>query len=330
MNKKQLRVEEYVEGILSGNRVVLSQAITLIESTRNDHQLLAHQILERCLPTIKSHLRIGITGVPGVGKSTFIEAFGRVAIERGHRVAVLAIDPSSRLNRGSILGDKTRMEALSMHPNAYIRPSAAGDSLGGVARKTRETILLCEAAGFDTVLVETVGVGQSETAVRDLTDFFLLLLLPNAGDELQGMKRGIVEMCDWIAINKSDTNPTAAKIARTQYNNALHLFPRKENNWAASSSLCSAINGEGIEEIWDKINEFLNDMKNQGFIEKNRQQQSLFWLHESIKQELNRLFAQSPFVNASLQRLENEVLTQKKAVSQATQELIKLFLNEKI
>ena len=325
MKKRRLSVNEYADGILSGNRILLSRAITLVESTRDDDKELAHQVLERCVSAAKSKVRIGITGVPGVGKSTFIEAFGTKIIESGHRVAVLAIDPSSRLNRGSILGDKTRMESLSLHENAYIRPSAAGDSLGGVARKTREAMLLCEAAGFDVVLIETVGVGQSETAVRDLTDFFLLLLLPNAGDELQGMKRGIVEMCDWLAINKCDINPTAAKLARAQYNNALHLFPKKESGWTPNCSMCSAANGEGIADIWDTINQYIQHAQTLNFFEENRKKQTLFWLHESIRQELNTVFNRNQNVIANLQTIENEVVTGKKSVSQATQELMRFF-----
>ncbi len=325
MKKRAYTADEYADGILNGNRILLSRAITLIESTRIEHQELAHQVLERCMPSAKSLVRIGITGVPGVGKSTFIEAFGSQIIEQGHKVAVLAIDPSSRLNRGSILGDKTRMEHLSLNENAYIRPSAAGDSLGGVARKTREAMILCEAAGFDVVLVETVGVGQSETAVRDLTDFFLLLLLPNAGDELQGMKRGIVEMCDWLAINKSDTNTTAAKIARAQYNNALHLFPKKDSNWTPKCSLCSAIEGSGISDIWETIKDYIQLTKNNAFFDQNRKNQTLFWLHESIQQELGNAFRRNEHIIAQLPAIETAVLLGKKSVSQATQELMQLF-----
>jgi LAO/AO transport system kinase len=218
------------------------------------------------------------------------------------------------------------MEQLSLDENAYIRPSAAGDSLGGVARKTREAMILCEAAGFDVVLIETVGVGQSETTVRDLTDFFLLLLLPNAGDELQGMKRGIVEMCDWLAINKRDINATAAKIARAQYNNALHLFPKKGSNWTASCSLCSATNGEGILDIWETIKQYIELTKTNDFFDKNRKSQTLYWLHESIQQELGNAFRRNERVIAQLPDIETAVLTGKKSVSQATKELMQLII----
>ncbi len=326
MKKILLSANEYADGILSGNRVLLSRAITLVESTRTDHQALAHKVLEQCIPAAKSLVRIGITGVPGVGKSTFIESFGNKIIENGYKVAVLAIDPSSRLNRGSILGDKTRMESLGLNDNAYIRPSAAGDSLGGVARKTREAMILCEAAGFDIVLVETVGVGQSETVVRDLTDFFLLLLLPNAGDELQGMKRGIVEMCDWVAINKADTNNTAAKIARSQYNNALHLFPKKDSDWTASCSLCSATQGEGIDAIWETVNQYIIHTKNNNYFEENRKNQALFWLHESIKQELGTIFYTNQNIQQHLTEIERTVIEGKQSVSHATRELMEIFL----
>jgi LAO/AO transport system kinase len=326
MKKKNLTANEYVDGILSGNRMILSRAITLVESTRPEHQILAYEVLECCMAVPKTTVRIGITGVPGVGKSSFIETFGTKIIEEGHRVAVLAIDPSSRLNRGSILGDKTRMEQLSLNESAYIRPSAAGDSLGGVARKTRETIILCEAAGFDVIVVETVGVGQSETIVRDLTDFFLLLLLPNAGDELQGMKRGIVEMCDWLAINKCDINETAAKLARVQYKNALHLFPKKESGWLADCSVCSAKNTMGIIDIWHKISMYITFTKNNDFFYNNRKQQTLHWLNESIKQELGNAFYRNENIKNTLSAIEQDVLAGKKPVSQATNELMAIFL----
>jgi LAO/AO transport system kinase len=321
MKKRIFDADTYIKGILSGDRVLLSQAITLLESTRVEHQTLGQAVLEGCMPYAEKSVRIGVTGVPGVGKSTFIEAFGQVVIGESHKIAVLAIDPSSRLNKGSILGDKTRMNRLSMDENAYIRPSAAGSSLGGVARKTKETILLCEAAGFDVIIVETVGVGQSETAVRDLTDFFLLLLLPNAGDELQGMKRGIVEMCDWIAINKCDLNAIAAKIARVQYANALHLFPAKDNNWTANASLCSATTQEGIADIWQTIKDFEIFCKNNNSFFENRKNQNLFWLQHAIEEAVLNAFYQKETTASLLPILQQKVVNNEISVTKAVQSL---------
>lgn len=310
LRKKQLTVEEYVQGILSGNRVVLSQAITLIESTKPEHQSQAQAIIERCLPHSNNAIRIGITGTPGVGKSTFIEAFGQYIIEQqAKKVAVLAIDPSSSISKGSILGDKTRMQYLSQHQHAFIRPSPAGESLGGVARKTRETIVLCEAAGFDTVIIETVGVGQSETAVHSMVDFFLLLLLPGAGDELQGIKRGIVEMADLIAINKSDEERMMlAKQARAAYQNALRLFPTKESQWLPQAVMCSALSKMGIPEIWQYITDFERFTKESGYFKTHRQQQAKYWLSETIHQALSTLFYSHPAVNTQLQGIEQQVI----------------------
>jgi LAO/AO transport system kinase len=322
MKKRIFDADTYIKGILSGDRVLLSQAITLLESTRVEHQTLGQAVLEGCMPYAEKSVRIGVTGVPGVGKSTFIEAFGQVVIRENHKIAVLAIDPSSRLNKGSILGDKTRMNRLSIDENAYIRPSAAGSSLGGVARKTKETILLCEAAGFDVIIVETVGVGQSETAVRDLTDFFLLLLLPNAGDELQGMKRGIVEMCDWIAINKCDLNATAAKIARVQYANALHLFPAKDNNWTPNASLCSATTQEGIADIWQTIKDFEIFCKNNNSFFENRKKQNLFWLQHAIEEAVLNAFYQKETTASLLPILQQKVVNNEISVTKAVGELI--------
>lgn len=301
-------VEEYVKGIISGNRVWLGRAITLIESTLSIHQLVAQEIITACLPFANRSVRIGITGTPGVGKSTFIEAFGQHIIENSHRVAVLAIDPSSQLSKGSILGDKTRMLYLSQHNDAFIRPSPAGDSLGGVARKTRESIILCEAAGYDTIIVETVGVGQSEIAVHSMVDFFLLLLLPGAGDELQGIKRGIVEMADLIAINKADDERIlAARQARVAYQNALHLFPPKTSEWVAQALVCSAISKMGIADIWQHIENFVSHTKNNNYFEKHRQAQAQYWLHESIQDTLRRQFYENNDIKILLPQLEMAV-----------------------
>ena len=326
--KKYDTADYYANGILAGDRFLLSQAITLVESTLPAHQALAQAILASCAAPLRPTIRLGITGVPGVGKSTFIEAFGQTVLAAGHRLAVLTIDPSSRLNRGSILGDKTRMQTLSNDLRAYIRPSAAGDSLGGVARKTREAILLCEAAGFGVVIVETVGVGQSETAVHDLTDFFLLLGLPNAGDDLQGMKRGIVEMCDWIAINKSDLHPQAAAQSRLQYSNALHLFAAKPSGWVANASTCSATTHEGVAALWQTLETYIATVRQNGFFWRNRREQTLFWLHESIKDALGTAFAQHPHIQAQMPLLAQAVVAGEVSVAQATQRLLQLFYDK--
>ena len=315
----------YVDGILRADRVILSQAITLIESTLPKHQEIAFKIVEKCLPHSGNSFRLGITGVPGVGKSTFIEAFGQQLIAQNARVAVLAIDPTSRTHKGSILGDKTRMEGLSADVRAYIRPTAAGDSLGGIARKTRETMILCEAAGFDWIIVETVGVGQSETAIHDLTDFFLLLLLPNAGDELQGMKRGIVEVADWIAINKAeDALLTAAKIARVAYQNALHLFPPKDSLWTPQASLCSALTGNGIPEIIATIHRFQQEMTHSGFLQQNRRRQALYWLHQTIQEQLGQRFWQNEMVKNQLPAIEKAVQDGQMSATEAASKLLML------
>jgi LAO/AO transport system kinase len=302
-------VSAYVEGIRAGNRVVLSQAITLIESTRSDHQDLAQAIIDACLPYAGNSIRIGITGTPGVGKSTFIEAFGGHIIKGGHRIAVLAIDPTSQMTKGSILGDKTRMMHLSTNEKAFIRPSPASDTLGGVARKTRESIILCEAAGYDVIVVETVGVGQSETAVHSMTDFFLLLLLPGAGDDLQGIKRGIVEMADLIAVNKADgERDMLAKQAKAFYQNALHLLPQKASNWSPQVLTCSAISQLGIADIWHLILDYQRFTQDNNYFEINRHNQAQYWLHETIMGALKNRFYQNPAIQQQLQEIEKQVL----------------------
>ncbi|MCR4737561.1 MAG: methylmalonyl Co-A mutase-associated GTPase MeaB [Bacteroidales bacterium] len=274
--RRVLSVDDYVEGILRGERVILSQAITMIESANPDHLAMAQAIIERCLPHSGHSLRIGITGVPGVGKSTFIESFGKMLTGMGHKLAVLAIDPSSERTKGSILGDKTRMEALSVDPDAFIRPSPSGSTLGGVARKTRETIILCEAAGFDVILVETVGVGQSETVVKSMVDFFLLLMLAGAGDELQGIKRGIMEMADGLIINKADGDNKAKAVgAQAQYRAALKLFPKNESQWDVPVEVCSALEGFAIDKVWNMIQQYEALTKQNGYFEKNRTEQNV-------------------------------------------------------
>lgn len=283
--------DEFVAGIRSGNRTILSQAITLVESNLADHYSKAQAIIEKCLPFTGNSLRIGITGVPGAGKSTFIETFGLHITGLGHKIAVLAIDPSSEQTGGSILGDKTRMEQLSSHASAFIRPSPASGSLGGVARKTRETIILCEAAGFDIIIVETVGVGQSETEVHSMVDFFLLLMLAGAGDEIQGIKRGIMEMADMIAITKADgQNILNADRAKILYMNALHLFPPPPSGWFPGVVTCSARNNTGITELWNKILEYVSFTRSTGYFDQLRKQQAIIRMDKTIKEFLHNSF----------------------------------------
>lgn len=288
---KRLSIAEYKEGLLAGNRVSLARCITLVESKLESDQQLAGELLEAIMSHTGNSLRIGISGVPGVGKSTFIEAFGNHLTSQGHKVAVLAIDPSSSLSKGSILGDKTRMNELAVNPNAFIRPSASGGTLGGVASKTRESMLLCEAAGYDWILVETVGVGQSETLVREMTDFFLLLMLAGAGDELQGIKRGIMEICDALLINKADgDNAPRAKRAAADYRNALHLFREPESAWLPKVETVSALNKEGMDVVYKMLTDYRNHTRLNGFFDKNRHQQDLAWLMEMVKEELLKNF----------------------------------------
>ncbi len=291
VREKSPSIKVFIDNILNGNISFLSRAITLVESTRREHQVKAAAILKGCLPHANNSVRIGITGVPGVGKSTFIEVFGNYAIEKGNKIAVLAVDPSSSISKGSILGDKTRMEKLVNDPNVFIRPSPAGDSLGGVARKTRETILLCEAAGFDTIIVETVGVGQSEIAVHSMVDFFLLLKLAGAGDELQGVKRGIIEMADVIVINKADGNNIKnANLAKGEFARALHLYPPKKNGWQPKVTTCSALENEGINEIWQLINKYVAFTKANNHFETLRNTQNKKWVIDTINIELQQQF----------------------------------------
>lgn len=295
-------VDDFVNHILKGDITYLSRAITLIESTNLKHQEKANNILERCLPYAHNSVRIGITGVPGVGKSTFIEAFGKYLTQRGKKVAVLAVDPSSSINKGSVLGDKTRMEELVTDPNAFIRPSPSGTSLGGVAQKTKESIILCEAAGFDTIIIETVGVGQSETAVHSMVDFFLLLKLFGAGDELQGIKRGIIEMADAIVINKADgENVKKAKIAKTEFNRALHLYPPKESGWQPKVLIASALQNIGIEEIDELIQKYISQTKDSGFFDQKRNDQNTHWLISTIHQQLKDAFFQNKNIKGPLE-----------------------------
>lgn len=301
--RKSPTTEQLFEGIRNKNQAVLSQAITLVESHAPRHQKQAQDLLTKCLPFSDNSIRIGITGVPGVGKSTFIEKFGSLLVSKGKRVAVLAVDPSSSVSRGSILGDKTRMEELVKQENAYIRPSASSDTLGGVARKTRETIILCEAAGFDVILIETVGVGQSETAVHSMSDFFLLLKLAGAGDELQGIKRGIMEMADTIVINKADgDNLKPAKLARNEFNRALHLYPPKTNGWTTKTLLSSAIENRGIVEIWETILEYFKTVKANNYFKTKRKAQNKYWLLQTVEDNLKSQFYTNPNVKIELEK----------------------------
>jgi LAO/AO transport system kinase len=290
-SRKKYSIDEYFDGIVNGNRTILSQAITLVESSLTEHYETAQAIIEKCLPYSSKSIRIGITGVPGAGKSTFIEAFGLHITSGGRKLAVLTIDPSSEQTKGSILGDKTRMIQLSIHPRAFIRPSPAAGTLGGVARKTRETIILCEAAGFDTILIETVGVGQSETEVHSMVDIFLLLMLAGAGDELQGIKRGITEMADLIAITKADgPNKLIADTARVSFQNALHLFPPKPSGYEPQVLTCSARNNEGIVELWTAISDYIKYTQESGYFDQLRKQQAVIRMHASILEYLNNTF----------------------------------------
>jgi LAO/AO transport system kinase len=327
VKRKEYDAATYIEGILSGNRILLSQAITLIESNNPQHQGIAKEIIKACLPYTDKSIRIGITGTPGVGKSTFIEAFGQYIIEKGHKVAVLAIDPSSQRTKGSILGDKTRMQYLAINDNAFVRPSPAGNSLGGVARKTRESIMLCEAAGFDTIIIETVGVGQSETAVQAMVDFFLLLLLPGAGDELQGIKRGIVEMADLIAINKADEDRLLlAKQAKMAYQNALRLFPTKESRWLPQAVMCSALSKMGIDEIWQQITDYQHFTKENNFFYEQRKTQAKHWLHDSIQQQWQTFFYQNEKIKTAIAEYEKGIDRYEITPFEAADNLLKDFL----
>ena len=321
---------EYIEQILKGNIPVLSQAVTLLESRKNEHQSVAREIIEKCLPFSGKSVRIGITGVPGAGKSTSIDAFGIHLInQRSRKLAVLAIDPSSERSKGSILGDKTRMEELSRNPYAFIRPSPTAGSLGGVARKTRETIILCEAAGFDTVFVETVGVGQSETAVHSMVDFFLLIQLSGAGDELQGIKRGIMEMADGIIVNKADgSNIEKANLAAAQYRNALQLFPLPASGWTPKVLTYSGYYQIGITEIWDMIDEYFAFTKTNSYFDFQRNSQAKYWMYESINEELKNHFYQSPKIKKELVAKESQVLRSEMSSFQAAHRMLAMYFKK--
>lgn len=327
--KKILLADELVSGIVNGDRTILSQAITLIESNLPEHTEKAQQVIEKCLPHSGQSIRIGITGVPGVGKSTFIESLGIQLTSNKHRLAVLAIDPSSERSKGSILGDKTRMEVLSAQSNAFIRPSPSAGSLGGVARKTRESILLCEAAGFDVIFVETVGVGQSEVAVHSMVDFFLLLMLAGAGDELQGIKRGIMEMADMLTITKADgSNKVNAERAAAEYKSALHLFPPNESGWSPEVLTCSAHRNVGMEILWKKIVEYKDLTEKSGYFHERRKKQSLYWMNETIQENLRNIFYSDKEIQQMLRRLKQEVLDDKTSSFHAAQQIINHYFRD--
>lgn len=323
--------DEIYTCLRNGDTVMLGQAITLVENMHPRNRVKAEELLKLCMPHDGTAIRIGITGVPGVGKSTFIEAFGTYLISQGMKVAVLAIDPTSTRSGGSILGDKTRMENLAASDQAFIRPSPSGATLGGVARKTRETILLCETYGFEVIIVETVGVGQSETAVQSMVDFFLLLMLAGAGDEMQGIKRGIVEMADMIAITKADGhNLEAAKRAVNEYTSALHLYPLPPSGWTPKVTPCSARENSGIKEIWNTIVDYLSFTRNNGYFEAKRAEQALYWFRETLNEGLRNHFFGNPQVQKEIQKLEEQIRKRlKEPFSAATQILRDYFEKRK-
>ena len=324
--RPRLDITSLAEGILSGDRVILGQAITLIESNLESDQPEAAALLEKILPKTGTSLRIGVTGVPGVGKSTFIESFGKYLVNNGKKLAVLTIDPSSPLTKGSILGDKTRMDELSKHPSAFVRPSSSATATGGVAHKTREAMLLCEAAGYDVIIIETLGVGQSEIAVSNMVDFFLLLMLAGAGDELQGMKKGIMEIADALVITKSDGhNLKNAVEAQGIYQQALHLFPVSESGWQPTVLLSSGTTGSGIEEIWDVITQHNEHVKSTGYLLKNRSRQNIAWFKDSFFQLLNTDLQQSEKLRSFKKKLEDEVSNSVTSSQSAAKQLLDAY-----
>lgn len=321
--RPQLTANDYVEGILKGNVTVLGQAVTLVESTAESHHALAQEVIEKCLPYSGNSRRIGITGVPGAGKSTSIDVFGLHVLKNGGKLAVLAIDPSSERTQGSILGDKTRMEKLSQHPDAFIRPSPSAGSLGGVARKTRETIALCEAAGYNNIFVETVGVGQSETAVHSMVDFFLLIQLAGTGDELQGIKRGIMEMADGIVINKADgDNVDRANLAAAQFRNALHLFPPTPSGWMPEVICYSGYYELNIDKVWDMIDRYFKYVMETGYFQRKRNEQAKYWMLETINERLRHDFYSVPEIQALLEQKELRVLNNEQSSFTAAQDVL--------
>ncbi len=327
--RRVMTTDEYVAGILEGNITILAQAITLIESNNPTHYAQAQEIIERCLPHSGKSVRIGITGVPGAGKSSFIEAVGNMVTSFNHKLAVLAIDPSSERSGGSILGDKTRMESICHNPNIFVRPSPSAGSLGGVARKTRETIVLCEAAGYDVIFIETVGVGQSETAVHSMVDMFMMLQISGAGDELQGIKRGIMEMADMMVITKADgENVTKAELAKAQYQGALHLFPLPESEWRPQVYTCSSLEGTGLEEVWQGVEQYLQHIELNGYFMANRNRQNKYWMYETINETLKSSFYNNPEIEAKMAEVEQRVLDAKLSSFIAAKELLDIYFKQ--
>lgn len=327
--RRRLTVDEYVQGVREGNRTVLAQAITLIESNAPTHFATAQEVLRQLLPYTGNSMRVGITGVPGVGKSTFIEALGLHLCEQGHQVAVLAVDPSSSVTGGSILGDKTRMELLTRHPRAFIRPSPTGGTLGGVARKSRETMLVCEAAGFDVLLVETVGVGQSEITVRSMVDFFLLLMLAGAGDELQGIKKGVIEIADALLFTKADgDNKLRAQAARVEFERALRFVGAATEGWKTRVYTCSAVTGVGIAEIWAVVEQFREQTSRSGAFTSRRQQQALDWMYSMIEEQLKTAFFAHAGVKSMRRSIEQQVAAGTLPATLAAQQLLTTFQGE--
>ena len=325
-SQQHLSIDDYVKGVLENNRTILARAITLIESNSPKHKDFAQAVLQKLLPHTGKAIRIGITGVPGAGKSSFIEAFGTMLCEQGHKVAVLAVDPSSSITRGSILGDKTRMERLSVHQNSFIRPSPSSGTLGGVTRKTRETMLACEAAGFDVILVETVGVGQSEATVRSMVDFFLLLTITGAGDELQNIKKGVIELADAIVINKADgDNIFAAENLASEFNRALHYLVHYTKGWETKAYTCSAITGAGIRELWDLVNAFEKATKSSGQFVTRRQEQLLEWVDNMVIEDIKTKFYQNNAVKELLPTLQDQVLKGELPATSAALQLLEAF-----
>ena len=328
--RRQMTTDEYVQGILEGNITILAQAITLIESNNPQHYAQAQEIIEKCLPHSGKSVRIGITGVPGAGKSSFIEAVGNMVTSYNHKLAVLAIDPSSERSGGSILGDKTRMESICHNPNIFVRPSPSAGSLGGVARKTRETIVLCEAAGYDVIFIETVGVGQSETAVHSMVDMFMMLQISGAGDELQGIKRGIMEMADMMVITKADgENVKKAELAKAQYHGALRLFPLPESEWRPQVYTCSSLEGTGLEEVWQGVEQYLQHIELNGYFMSNRNRQNKYWMYETINETLKSSFYNNPEIEARMADIEQRVLDAKLSSFIAAKELLDIYFGEK-
>ena len=324
--RRQMTTDEYVAGILDGNITILAQAITLIESNNPVHYVQAQEIIERCLPHSGKSVRIGITGVPGAGKSSFIEAVGNMVTSYKHKLAVLAIDPSSERSGGSILGDKTRMESICHNPDIFIRPSPSAGSLGGVARKTRETIVLCEAAGFDVIFIETVGVGQSETAVHSMVDMFMMLQISGAGDELQGIKRGIMEMADMMVITKADgENVKKAELAKAQYQGALKLFPLPDSEWRPKVYTCSSLEGTGLEEVWQGVEQYLQHIELNGYFTSNRNRQNKYWMYETINETLKSSFYNNPEIESRMEEVERRVLDAKLSSFIAAKELLDIY-----